>query len=57
MVKMGKALCRRIKEADIIEKILAVLGALVATFIGAVVVFWLAFILFWLVTGKGPMLD
>jgi len=52
---MGKALHRRIKDADIIIKILAVLGAVAVTIIVAIVALWGAFILLWLASGKPPI--
>jgi hypothetical protein len=56
LIKMGKALHRGIKDADIIIKILAVLGAAAVTFIVAMVNIWVGFLLMWYAGGKGPML-
>ena len=55
LIKMGKALHRRIKDADIIITILAVLGAVAVTIIVAIVALWGAFILLWLASGKPPI--
>lgn len=56
LVKIVKALNKRLKNVSIIVKILTIIGTIVVLYAVVILIFWVAFILFWYATGKGPML-